>query len=228
MQSLHDSLLIGLVGLSALLVSNPLPAEHELAPARSTSSVSVVEASALTQESKAITSTNWQQHPKIKTVRSIVESVNAGLRKGVFKISVRRFACEELRYDDSERKMAVDSKGVVRWYQKFAGGEDSSLNWEHYYDEAGRLRFVLISGRALTTDLTKLEHRVYFDESGKRIWEEHKYVQRTAYSFPEVWPDDQNRKPDDWPPIQKSDPAKAFAATSPCPEIKSGGRRSRK
>lgn len=173
----------------------------------------------LAQDPDAITSVNWQQHPKIKAVRSVVESVNDGLKKGAFKISVRKFQyCEP--YEDTLRKMAVDSKGVVRRYEKQAGSEDSGLTWEHYYDEAGRLRFVFISGGA--SNGAKLEHRVYFDESGKRIWEEQKYVKGPRILFPKVWPDDQNRKPDEAPPIQKSVPAKAFRASSPCREIKSG------
>lgn len=202
----RDSLLTISLGLSFLLAPNALPAG-------STSSVSVAAANTLRQD--RITSANWQQHPKIKAVRTVVESVNAGLRKGAFKISVRKFEeCEP--YEDSLRKMAVDSKGVVRRYEKQAGSEDSGLTWEHYYDEAGRLRFVFISGGA--SNGAQLEHRVYFDESGKRIWEEQKYVKGPEYFFPKVWPDDQNRKRDEVPPIQKSDPAKAFAAKSSCPE----------
>jgi hypothetical protein len=158
----------------------------------------------LAQEPEAITTANWRQHPKIKAVRSVVESVNAGKTKGAFKNSVRKFEyCEP--YEDTLRRMAVDSQGIVRWYQKEAGSEDSSLTWEHYYDEAGRLRFVFISGGAVNG--AKLEHRIYFDESGKRIWEEQKYVKGPGYTFPEVWPDEQ---------LQKSDVAKAFAASSPC------------
>ena len=160
------------------------------------------------QEPGEITSANWRQHPKIKAVRSVVESVNEGKTKGAFKNSVRKFEyCEP--YEDTLRGVAVDSKGVVRWYRKEAGSEDSSLDWEHYYDEAGRLRFVFISGGSVNG--AKLEHRIYFDESGKRIWEEHKYVKGPGYTFPEVWPDEQ---------LQKSDPAKSFAATSPCAEQK--------
>ena len=110
----------------------------------------------------------------------------------------------------------MDSKGVVRRYEKQGGSDDSALTWQHYYDKAARLRFVLITGGA--TNGAQLEHRIYFDESGKRIWEEHKYLKGPEYFFPEVWPEEQ--KPGQAPPIQKSDPATAFRAKSPCPEIK--------
>ena len=213
MLSIHDSLVIGVFGLSSLLTFNASPTKHVHSQARAICSVFLVEENALAQEPGAITAANWRQHPKIKAVRSVVESVNAGKAKGAFKNSVRKFEyCEP--YEDTLRRMAVDSKGIVRWYQKEAGSEDSSLSWEHYYDEAGRLRFVFISGGAVNG--AKLEHRIYFDESGKRIWEEHKYVKGPEYTFPEVWPDEQ---------LQKSDAGKAVAAASPCTKQKVRSKR---
>ena len=165
------------------------------------------------QEEK-ITASNWQRHPQILQVRAIVNSVDAGIRKGSFKISKREFEyCES--YEDTLRKMAADSKGVVRKYENEAGSDDSALTWQHYYDELGRLRFVFISGGAANG--TQLEHRIYFDERGKRLWEEHKYVKGPGYTFPEIWPEEPN---DEARPIQKFEPAKAFAAKSSCEEKK--------
>src|ERR1051325_4999577 len=179
-----------------------------------TISICAVAASILAQDTDTVTSQNWQQHQKIKAVRAVVASINAGLKRGAFKISVRRFEyCES--YEDTFRKMAVDSKGVVRRYEYQAGSDDSALTWQHYYDEAGRLRFVFITGGAANG--SQLEHRIYFDETGQRIWEDHKYAKGPEYTFPEVWPEENN---DQARPIQKSAPAKAFAAKSPCPEVK--------
>ncbi len=156
-----------------------------------------------------ITKANWQQHPKIKAVRVIVEAVKAELSKGALKVSKREFEyCEP--YQDTLRILAVDSQDRVRRYEKQAGSEDSSLKWEHYYDEAGHLRFVFISGGAVNG--SELEHRIYFDETGKRIWEDQKYVKGPGYTFPKVWPDDE---------LQRTDPDKAFAAKSQCPETRS-------
>jgi hypothetical protein len=172
-------------------------------------------ASSFAQESEVLTSANWQQHPKIKAVRSLVESINAGLKKGIFRISVRKFQyCES--YEDVLRKLALDSRGVGRFYQAEAGSDDSALTWQHYYDESGRLRFVFIFGGAVNG--SRLEHRIYFDETGKRLWEEHKYLEGPGYTFPEVWPEEKN---DEARPIQKFSPAKAFAAKSQCREIRS-------
>jgi hypothetical protein len=160
-----------------------------------------------------VTKANWQQHPKIKAVRAIVDSINAGLNQRTFKVSERKFEyCEP--YEDTDRKMAVDSRGVVRMYEKQAGSDDSSVTWKHYYDEAGRLRFVFIAAGAVNG--SKLEQRIYFDETGKRIWEDHKYLKGPGYTFPEVWPDDQ---------LQIKDAAQAFAASSPCPVEKAGKRK---
>jgi hypothetical protein len=179
-----------------------------------TNSTCAVGAKTLAQDADTVTSQNWHQHPKIKAVRSVVESINAGLKRGALKISVRKFEyCES--YEDTLRKMAVDSKGIVRRYENQAGSEDSALTWQHYYDEAGQLRFVFITGGAANG--AQLEHRIYFDETGKRIWEEQKYVKGPKYYWPEVWPEEKN---DQARPIQKNEPAKAFAATSPCPEVK--------
>ena len=163
--------------------------------------------------SQEMTRENWQQHPQIKAVRAIVEAVEGDLKKGLYKLSKREFEyCEP--YQDTVRLMATDASGRVRRFEKQAGSEDSSLTWKHYYDEGGHLRFVFITGGA--TNGSELEHRIYFDETGKRIWEEHKYVKGPGYTFPEVWPDEE---------LQKTEPAKAFAAASPCPEIKAGGRK---
>jgi hypothetical protein len=135
--------------------------------------------------------------------------VKTGLGRKSFKVRTREFEyCEP--YEDSLRTLAVDAGGRVRYYERQAGSDDSALKWEHYYDEAGRLRFVFITGGAANG--SKLEHRVYFDENGKRIWEEHKYTTGPGYTFPEIWPDEE---------LQRKAVADAFNATSPCTEKKS-------
>lgn len=156
-----------------------------------------------------ITGANWQRHPKIKAVRAVYQTVKSGLSRKSLKVRTRRFDyCEP--YEDGTRVIATDASGRVRYYEKQAGSDDSALKWEHYYDEAGRLRFVLITGGAANG--SQLEHRIYFGEDGKRLHEEHKYTKGPGYTFPAVWPNEQ---------LQLSDPAAAFAATSRCMETKS-------
>jgi hypothetical protein len=172
-----------------------------------------VTASGQEAEEAKISGTNWQQHPQIREVRAIVNLINAGLSQRTLKVSERKFEYEE-PYEDTLRRMAVDSRGIVRMYEKQAGSDDSALTWKHYYDEAGRLRFVLITGGAANG--SQLEHRIYFDEGGKRLWEDHKYVKGPGYTFPQVWPDEQ---------LQTKDPASAFAASSNGSELKAKKRK---
>jgi hypothetical protein len=155
-----------------------------------------------------VTKSNWQQHPRVKASRAVYQSVRTGLNTKAFTIRTRRFEyCEP--YEDSSRTIATDALTRVRYYEKQAGSDDSALKWEHYYDEAGRLRFVFITGGAANG--SELEHRIYFDEDGKRVWEEQKYVKGAGYTFPTIWPEDQ---------LHLSNAAAAFSATSRCPEIK--------
>ena len=162
-----------------------------------------------TSASDEVTKANWQQHPKIKAVRAVVQNVKTGLSRKSFKTRTREFEyCEP--YEDVLRTLAIDSGGRVRYYERRAGSDDSALKWEHYYDESGRLRFVFITGGAANG--SQLEHRIYLDELGKRIWEEHKYTKGPGYTFPEIWPDEE---------IQRKDVSAAFAAKSPCTEKRS-------
>ncbi len=160
------------------------------------------------QDGGEITKANWQQHPKIKAIRAIVQSVKNGMSRKSLTVRKRAFEyCEP--YEDTERMIATDSRGHARFYQNAGGSDDSSLKWEHYYDEAGHLRFVFITGGAVNG--SELEHRIYFDEAGKRIWEEQTYKKGPGYTFPEVWPDDQ---------LQIADAAAKFSSKSSCPETK--------
>lgn len=164
-----------------------------------------------------ITKSNWRQHPKIKAIRAIVQSVDAGMKGQSLTVKKRAFEyCEP--YEDAARSIATDSIGRVHFYGNEAGSDDSALRWKHYYDENGRLRFVFISGGAVNG--SELEHRIYFDQNGTRVWEDHVYKKGPGYTFPEIWPDEQ---------LQISNPAEKFASKSPCPEkkIKPSGSRSR-
>ncbi|HUQ31824.1 MAG TPA: hypothetical protein VM095_06880 [Pyrinomonadaceae bacterium] len=157
-----------------------------------------------------ITKANWQQHPKIKAIRTIVQSVKTGMTSKRLTTKKRSFEyCEP--GEDTLRVLAIDSHSRARFYQTEGGSEDSSLKFEHYYDEQGRLRFVFITGGAVNG--SQMEHRIYFDETGKRIWEEQTLKKGPGYTWPEVWPDDQ---------MQINDPAAKFTSKSSCPEIKPG------
>jgi hypothetical protein len=207
MQKISGSFLLVIVfgALSFLAVGRPLfssstsraAALHLMRPSGSVSQ----------EAGGEITKANWQQHPKIKQVRAIVQSVNAGMSRKSLMVRKRAFEyCEP--YEDTARTIATDAKGRVRFYVNEGGSDDSSLKWEHYYDEMGRLRFVFITGGAVNG--SQLEHRIYFDENGKRLWEDHTYKKGPGYTFPEVWPDEQ---------LQIKNPAAKFSSRSRCKEV---------
>jgi hypothetical protein len=167
------------------------------------------EAEPLGQDNE-ITESNWRRHPKILAIRNTVQSVDAAVKKGILKTSQRRFEyCDE--GFELLRRMAVNPKGVVRRYEVHGSFDDIPLTWQHYYDEAGVLRFVFIFGGPVNGK--KIENRIYLDETGKRMWEDHRIepekVGLSAFL-------DQG--------VCSTDVTKAFADPSPCREIKPKSR----
>lgn len=134
-----------------------------------------------TPVSSEIPKANWQRHPKIVAIRKIVRSIDAGLKTHTFKTAERKFNCEEVPYFTLQR-IARNSKGAVAWYEEYSEGEDSSWDYFHYYDQAGRLRFVLI--KDYVANGTREEFRVYFDESGKLVWQSRKKLRGPGYFAP--------------------------------------------
>ena len=168
------------------------------------------EARALGQGTEAITEANWQRHPKIVAIRKVVSAVDAGLKRGAFKISQREF--EECWNGDTSRRIASDAKGVVRYYESYGYGEEYDRTDKHYYDAIGRLRFVYIIDRWSGI----ITARFYFDENGKRVWENYKRVkgEPTPGTFGPF--DDE---------YLLRNPAEDFKSPSPCPEIKGKAKR---
>jgi hypothetical protein len=52
----------------------------------------------------------------------------------------------------------------------------------------GRLRFLFVKGGAVNDSAVEL--RIYFDEEGKRLWEDRKLVKGPGYTFINPWPDE--------------------------------------
>jgi hypothetical protein len=197
-----------------LLALISIPSLYAVGNERAFSSASFIPPAPFVQE---ITEANWQFHPKTRQVRAIVQSVKAGMSLKVLKTKRRVFEyCEPGA--DTKRTIATDAKGRARFYETEGGSEDSSLKMEHYYDERGRLRFVFITGGAVNG--SQLEHRIYFDETGKRIWEKQTYTKGPGYTFPTVWPDDQLQ-------LKGEGALEQFIFTSPCPEQRAPGKRRR-
>ncbi len=141
---------------------------------------------------------------RIGAIRMLYQAVRAGMQNGSLRTTTWVFDyCRP--GEDTRRVLVTDPRGRARMYRYDTGSEDASLALEHYYDEAGRLRFVFIRAGAVNGSV--LEHRIYFDERLRRIRELHTYVAGPGYSWPAVWPLEQ---------LQVSDPARAFRAKPPC------------
>jgi len=162
------------------------------------------------QSEEEIKGKNWQSNPQIVAIRKIVNSANAEVRNGAYKTEHR--VCEEGWF--SRLRLARDSKGTVRWYQHYQEGEDSSWDDNYYYDDAGRLRFVIMTSYAANG--TREQHRGYFDENGHLIYHARRLLKGPGYFGPPVA---------DLKELVKMDPKKDFAeATQGCKEVKSSAK----
>jgi len=154
-----------------------------------------------------LTKENWQQDSGIKAIEAVVQSVDTGISSGAIATAKRVFEyCQP--YGITERDIAKDKSGKVRLYEERGGSDNSDRRIKRYYGEEGRLRFVLI------TDAVRgggdLAQKVYYDEAGKRLWMDSKVTGGPENSIPSNYPDDV---------LVIENPAKAFAAPSPCREI---------
>ncbi len=162
------------------------------------------------QSEDEIKDKNWQNNPKIVAIRKLVNSANTEVRKGAFKTEHR--ICEEGWF--SRLRIARDSKGTVRWYQHYQEGEDSSWDDNYYYDDAGRLRFVVMTSYAANG--TRQQHRAYFDESSRLIYHGRRLLKGPGYFGPQV---------EELEKLAQMDPKKDFAeATQGCKEVKSSAK----
>jgi len=163
--------------------------------------------SATAQSEGEINDKNWQSNAKIIAIRKIVNSASANVRNGAFKTEHR--ICEEGWF--SRLRIARDAKGTVRWYQHYEEGEDSSWDDNYYYDDAGKLRFALMTSYAING--TREQHRAYFDESGHLIYHGRRLLKGPGYFGPPV---------EDLQELVQMNPNKDFAeAAQGCKEVKS-------
>lgn len=116
---------------------------------------------------RKITEANWNTHPKVRAVRQTVAEIKAAMKRRDFKISKRTLDCGD--FGLVVKQLASNARGLGRWYQDYREGQDASWDFYYYYDAAARLRFVLAS--AHSANGTREQLRIYFDETGKRIWQ---------------------------------------------------------
>ena len=166
------------------------------------------------QPQDEINDKNWQTNPKIIAIRKIVNADNAQVRSGALKVEHR--VCEEGWF--TRLRIARDAKGNVRWYQHYQEGEDSSWDDNYYYDDAGHLRFVLMTSYAING--TREQHRAYFDESGRLLYHGRRLLKGTGYFGPSE---------EEFQKMITMDPQKDFAETAQgCKEVKQTRKASHK
>jgi hypothetical protein len=155
------------------------------------------------QSNQEITESNWHTHPKIVAIRKMVQSTDQRLKAHKLKSYKKDFqACE----DDALtfRRIVKDANGRVLMYEGYhEGREDSSSLYNQYYDDAGKLRFALVTVYAANG--TREEHRAYYDESGKIIWRNRKLLKGPGYF-----------QPPDIEELPKEDAAKEFSDDTRC------------
>ena len=79
-----------------------------------------------------------------------------------------------------------DAQGVARWFEREGGSSDSLIRERLYYDEQGRLRFIVVHLGAVNG--TVQEQRLYVSPAGQRVRASFKTVSGPGYTFPRAWP----------------------------------------
>jgi hypothetical protein len=138
-------------------------------------------------DSAPINKKNWLKHPLIVAVREVYAENEKLQREHKLKTEKKDYGCESERLGDT-RTALRDEAGRIRKYIAAMGSSDSMYTVEHHYDAQKRLRFLFVMAGAVNDSL--LELRIYFDESGKRIWEDRKLVKGPGWSFVNPWPED--------------------------------------
>lgn len=171
--------------------------------ARMLAAAAAIVAAPLVPAAQASGRADAARHPAVAQVRAIYRDVTAAAKAGRLRKVDRTFGyCRP--YEDTERTLYLDARGVVRSYHFSGGSDDSAAQRALYYDRDGKLRFVLVKAGAVNG--TNIEHRVYLSVAGERVWETRRLVKGPGYTFPNPW-------------LQEdlvADAKAAFDAKSPC------------
>lgn len=143
--------------------------------------VAAVLATALPAAAEKRAATAGLRHPDVIAVRGIYREVEDRIADGQLKKEERHAAGCSPWSDD--RTIYANTKGAIRKYVWEYGGDDSAFTVRHYYDRAGRLRFVFVTAGAVNG--TVMEQRIYFNERGARIRETRVLVAGAGYTFPQ-------------------------------------------
>ena len=115
-------------------------------------------------------------------MRAIYRDVTAAAKAGRLRKVDRTFGyCRP--YEDMERTLYLDARGVVRSYHFSGGSDDFAAQRALYYDRDGKLRFVMVKAGAVNG--TNIEHRIYLSAAGERVWETQATYQRPRLHLPQ-------------------------------------------
>lgn len=127
--------------------------------------------------SQAITEKNWINHPEIRAIREIYNTVNS------LKLTKQTKNCED-EFSAVTATIYRDAHGSVRKYHVSGGTGDMAVNTEHYYSANGINRFTFITLK--TANGTHAETRLYFDENNYLIYRDYRLLEGPGY--PETYP----------------------------------------
>jgi hypothetical protein len=120
------------------------------------------------------------QHPKIRAVRSLYRSIEGGISAG--RLTKHKRTVESCNNGLPEnRTFYFDAQKRVRKYVTEGGHDDYTLTFRYYYDVAGKLRFVFVTGGAINGSI--MEERIYFDRRGALLRDERKWTTGPGYPF---------------------------------------------
>ena len=139
---------------------------------RTTRALAVIGAFIVAGASVTAESGDWMQRPEIQEVRAVVHEIDAGLEESRFTTRTREF--EYCYPSDTSRSLYSDAGGLHPLYVVEGGSGDSARTVKYYYDARRVLRFGFASIRAVNG--THLEIRVYFDRSGKEIYQDWRHI----------------------------------------------------
>jgi hypothetical protein len=129
----------------------------------------------------------WASDPQIQDIIKIFTEVQYKKEKNKLRSQRKEFDTCDPR-EDTERELIVDNKKIPRYYFYAKESNAASIKWEFYYDTAGKLRFSYIEAEAMNG--TYIQHRIFFNSEGQRLWENQDLVDGPGYDFPrEHWPD---------------------------------------
>jgi hypothetical protein len=131
---------------------------------------------------------NWHTHPRIVTIRSVVEENEAAITSGTWRPEKRKGCSSRKHSFEVDAVVVRDGRGRIRKYTTAEGTDDSAYRIEHHYDDEGRLRFAFAKAGAFND--SEVVYRLYFDEHGREIWR-HETSSGPGYTFirPPDFPD---------------------------------------